>query len=122
MGWNWFGWFPETAGTDVGPYGSLTFQMRVVSRSADSAPDPASFAVFLRCSNGKKESASVPVRNYAPQFADGRWHRVVVPFADLVQGKGAAFDARTTWELDFSHWSSRARDFDVYVDDIAAEP
>jgi hypothetical protein len=121
MGWNWFGWFPETAGTSVSPYGSLTFQIRVVSSSPDSGPD-ASFTVFLRCSNGKKDSAAVPVRNYAPQFADGKWHRVVVPLGDLMQGKGAAFDAATTWELDFSHWSSHARAFDVYVDDIAAEP
>jgi hypothetical protein len=122
MGWNWFSWFPETAGTDVTPYGSLTFQLRVVSKSPDSAPDPATFTIFLRCSNGKKESGSVPVRTYAPQFADGRWHRVVVPLADLVQGKGAAFDTKTAWEVDLSHWGSHPHDFDVYVDDIAAEP
>lgn len=122
MGWNWFGWYPETGGTDVRDYGNLTFQIRVISKSPASGPDPASFNAFLRCSYGKKESAAVPIRNYAPQFADGRWHRVVIPLADLVQGKGAAFDPTTTWELDLSHWASASRDFDVYVDDIAAEP
>jgi hypothetical protein len=121
MGWNWFGWWPETAGTDFTRYGSLTFQIRVVSKSADAGPDPAAVNAFLRCSNGKKESAAVPVRNYAAQFADGGWHRVAIPIADLVQGKGASFDVTTAWELDLSHWSSASRDFDVYVDDIAAE-
>jgi hypothetical protein len=121
MGWNWFGWWPATAGTDVSPYGSLSFQIRVVSKSPDSGPDPATVTTVLRCSNGKKESAAVPVRNYAADFADGRWHRVVIPLTDLVQGKGATFDLTTTWELGLNHWSPAARDFDVYVDDIAAE-
>jgi hypothetical protein len=121
MGWNWFGWFPETAGTDVSPYGSLTFQIRVVGKSPSSGPDAAALTAFLRCSHDKKESASVPIRSYSPQFADGRWHRVVIPLADLIQSKGAAFDATTAWELDFGHWSAAPRDFDVYVDDIAAE-
>jgi hypothetical protein len=121
MGWNWFGWWPETAGSNLSTYASVTFQIRVVSKSPDSGPDPATLNAFLRCSNGKKESASVPVRNYAGEFADGRWHRVAIPVADLLQGKGAGFDATTAWELDLSHWSSAPRDFDVYVDDIAAE-
>jgi hypothetical protein len=121
MGWNWFEWFPETAGTDVSPYGSLTFQIRVVSKSPSSGPDAATLTAFLRCSHDKKESASVPIRSYAAKFADGRWHRVAIPLADLLQGKGAAFDATTAWEFDLSHWSSGPRDFDVYVDDIAVE-
>jgi hypothetical protein len=105
----------------LSPYTRLTFQIRVVSTSRDSSPDQAAVTASLRCSNGKKESAPVPVRNYAADFADGRWHRVVIPLADLVQGKGASFDATTAWELDVSHFSSAARDFDLYVDDIAAE-
>jgi hypothetical protein len=121
MGWNWFGWWPESAGSDLSPYGTLTFQIRVVSKSPASGPDPAKLTAFLRCSNGKKETAAVPIGNYAANFADGRWHRVVIPIADLLQGKGATFDATTAWELNLNHWSAAARDFDVYVDDIAAE-
>src|SRR5208283_3632137 len=50
--WNWFGWWPPTAGTDLTPYRNLTFQIRVEPRSRDAAPDPRSFAVLLACSNG----------------------------------------------------------------------
>jgi hypothetical protein len=121
MGWNWFAWTPETAGSNISPYGSLTFQVRVVSKSPESGPDAATITAALRSSNGKKDSATVSLQKYDAHFADGRWHRVVIPLADLRQGNGAAFDGTSAWELDLGHFSSASREFDVYVDDIAAE-
>ena len=38
MGWNLFGWYPETAGIDISPYSHLTFQIRVDAKSAEAAP------------------------------------------------------------------------------------
>src|SRR6185295_2428459 len=32
-GWNWFGWWPETGGTDISPYGNLLFWIRVEPKS-----------------------------------------------------------------------------------------
>jgi hypothetical protein len=54
-------------------------------------------------------------------FADGQWHRVVVPVADLLYGDGSQFDPKTAWELRVGAWSATARDYNIYVDDIAFE-
>ena len=37
------------------------------------------------------------------------------------QGNGAQFDPKTTWELRVGAWSDTARDYNIYVDDIAFE-
>jgi hypothetical protein len=120
-GWNWFGWYPETAGTDISPYTTLTFRIRVEGKSPDTAPEPSSVAVSLGCSNGKKNSADAPVQRYVADFADGRWHKVAVPIADLMSGNGAVFDPKTAWELRLATWSGPPRDFNIYIDDIAVE-
>jgi hypothetical protein len=120
-GWNWFGWYPETAGTDISPYRNLTFQIRVEAKSADAAPEPSSVAVILGCSKGTKNSADAPVQRYAADFANGQWHKVSIPIADLTSGTGAAFDPKTAWEFRVATWSGPPRDFNIYVDDIAVE-
>jgi hypothetical protein len=121
IGWNWFGWWPETAGTDVSAYSNLTFQMRVEGKSPDLTPNPDSVTVSLACSAVKTTSADVLVHKYNPDFADGQWHKVVVPIADMRQGTGAQFDPKTTWEFRVGAWSDTARDYNIYVDDIAFE-
>jgi hypothetical protein len=120
-GWNWFGWYPETGGTDISPYVNLTFQLRVEAKSPDAAPEPSSVAVSLGCSKGAKTSADAPVQRYVADFADGQWHKVSIPIADLTSGTGAAFDPKTAWEFKLTTWSGPPRDFNVYVDDIAVE-
>ena len=121
MGWNWFGWYPETAGTDISRYTNLTFQIRVESKSPDSAIDAASVTTALGCSKGKKTSADAAIQKYTADFADGQWHKVAIPIADLTSGPGAAFDPGTAWEFRVSEWSATPRDFTIYLDDIAAE-
>jgi hypothetical protein len=121
FGWNWFGWWPETAGTDVSTSGNLTFQMRVEGKSPDLAPNPDSVTVSLACSAVKVTTVDVVVHKYASDFADGQWHKVVVPLADMRQGTGAQFDPKTTWEFRVGSWNETARDFNIYVDDIAFE-
>jgi len=121
MGWNLFGWYPETAGVDVTPYSHLTFQIRVEAKNADAAPDPGSVEVLLGCSKNKKDSASVSVERYAKGFTDGKWHKVEIPIPTFTKGKGAGFDLGSFWEFRISTWSGTPRDFNIYVDDIAAE-
>lgn len=121
MGWNWFGWYPETAGTDLTPYTNLTFQMRVEGKSAETAPDPGAVSASLGCSKGKKNSADASIQKYTADFTDGKWHKVVIPIADLTSGVGTAFDRATAWEFRISNWSATPRDFNIYVDDIAIE-
>ncbi len=120
-GWNWFGWWPETAGTDVSAYANLAFQVRVDAKSPDLAPSPDSVTVSLACSSNKTTTADVLVYKYMSDFADGQWHKVVVPIADMRQGSGAKFDPKTTWELRVGAWSDTPRDYNIYVDDVAFE-
>ena len=54
-------------------------------------------------------------------YADGKWHKIVIPMDDLTAGDGSGFDKTKAWEFDFAEWSGAARDFTVYVDDIAFE-
>jgi len=120
-GWNWFAWWPPTAGTDLRPYRSLTFQIRVVSKSRDAALAPRSVVVRLACSNGNKTTAPAMVQKYDGMFDDGQWHKISIPIADLSRSEGAQFDWEKAWEFQLSTWSATPRDFSLYVDQIAAE-
>jgi hypothetical protein len=121
MGWNWFGWYPETGGTNVSAYKNLTFSVRVVAASPTLAPDLAGTSVSLGCSKGKKSSASVAFSNYAKEVLDGRWHKVSVPLTVLQKAEGKELDLTTVWEFRIGTWSGSPRKFEVYVDDIAFE-
>jgi hypothetical protein len=123
-GWNWFGWWPQTAGTDITPYASLTFQIKVDAKSPELAPEPDAIGIGLTCNNSKLKSCTTTrasVSKYVADFADGQWHKVVMPIADLLTGEGIQFDKSVAWQFDFSEWSGPPRDFNVYVDDIAFE-
>ena len=119
--WNWFGWWPPTAGTDLSPYRSLTFKIRVESKSRDVALDPRTVAVRLACSNGHKSTAPAMVQKYDDRFDDGQWHKIAIPIADLGRGEGAQFDWEKVWEFQLSTWSAKPGDFSIYLDQIAAE-
>jgi hypothetical protein len=121
IGWNLFGWYPETAGVDLTPYSHLTFQIRVQAKSAEDAPDPGSVGVVLGCSKNKKDSAAAPIERFAKGFTDGKWHKVAIPIATFTKGAGAQFDLGSFWEFRISTWSGSPRNFDIYIDDIAAE-
>jgi hypothetical protein len=121
-GWNWFGWYRSTAGNDLSPYENLTFQIRVDAPSPAASPDPAAVTIALGCSRERRTSARVSVEAYDLGFADGAWHRIRIPMADLTRGpQGVGFDLGTVWELQVSTSSASPRSFDIYVDQIAAE-
>jgi hypothetical protein len=119
MGWNWFGWYPETAGTDVSGYKSLTLRIRIDAKSKELAPDLSRSSVSLGCSKGKKNSADAALSRYGRDALDGKWHEVEVPIAHLMKGNGSEFDPKTAWEFRLSIWSGTPRHFDIYIDDIA---
>jgi hypothetical protein len=121
MGWNLFGWYPQNAGYDMTPYSHLTFQIRVESKSPDSALDPASVGVLLGCSANKKDSATVNVERYAKGFNDGKWHKVEIPISAFTKGPGAGFDPTSFWEFRIATWSASPKHFDIFIDDIALE-
>lgn len=121
MGWNWFGWYPDTGGTDVSAYQTLTFSVRIVAASPALAPDLAGTSVSLGCSKGKKSSASVAFSKYAKDALDGNWHKVTIPLAELQKAEGKELDLKTIWEFRIGTWSGSERKFEIYLDDIAFE-
>jgi hypothetical protein len=115
-----FGWYPETAGIDISPYSHLTFQIRVDAKSAEAAPEYLGLA--LACSNkGAKDTADMPIDKYVKAFADGKWHKVEIPISALTKGAGAKFDLTSFWEFRLHTWTGTPKNFDIYIDDIAAE-
>ena len=122
MGWNWFGWWPENAGTDISGYKNLKFWLKIESKAPELAPDLSALSVALRCSNGKKDSEAVPLKAFALDALDGQWHEVKIPLSEFTKGKGAAFDLRTAWEFNVNHWSGDPKHFEVIIDDISATP
>jgi hypothetical protein len=120
-GWNWCDFRPRTGGMDLRPYRSLTFQIRVEPKSGDTAPDPRTIAVLLACSDGNKTTAPAMVQKYDGSFDDGKWHKIAIPIVDLSRNQGAEFDWESVWEFRLASWSATPRDFNIYVDKIAAE-
>jgi hypothetical protein len=120
MGWNWFGWYPENAGTDVSEQKQLSLWIRLVGASPELTPELSAVTVSIGGSN-KKNSASVPLSDYAKGAADGAWHKVTIPLADLKKGEGKSLDLKSVWELRIGTWSASPRKFEIYVDDIAFE-
>jgi hypothetical protein len=122
IGWNVFGWYPENAGVDLTPYTHLIFQIKVeMNPAADGTRDPGAAAVLLGCSRNKFDSADAPIDKFMKGFADGQWHKVSIPIAHFTKGTGAKFDPTSFWELRIRTWSGVKREFDIIIDDIAAE-
>ncbi len=123
FGWNWYGWYPDTAGDNVGSYKNMSFWIKVEAKSPAEAPDPNSVAVWMSCScKGKKDdersSNQVKVAEHSKDFQDGQWHEVVLPMAEFYKDKGANFDKSLAWEFDLGTWSQEPRNFNIYVDEI----
>jgi len=120
IGWNLFGWYPQNAGVDLTPYTHLTFQIRVEAKSRADAPEPGAVGVLLGASNNST-IWDAAIEKYAKGFTDGKWHKVEIPISEFTKGAGSKFDLHSFWELRMSTWSGTPRNFDIYVDDLAAE-
>jgi len=120
MGWNLFGWYPETAGIDLSPYSHLTFQIRVEAKSAEAAPEYLGLSLGTSNKN-KKDSADLAIEKFAKAFADGKWHKIEIPVSALTKGAGAQFDLTSFWEFRLHTWTGTPKNFNIYIDDIAAE-
>lgn len=116
-GWNWRAWWPKDAGDDLAGFTNLTFWVKV----GEGTPKGTSLKVALGCSGeGAKPTGQVEVAKYCPAFADGEWHEVVVPLADLyAAAKEQGFNPKKAWQIDFAIWRQDESTVDVYVDDIA---
>lgn len=116
-GWNWFGWWPENAGTDLTPYNTLQFELRVVVSEPKPPPEDLGLMINLASSTEKKKSAVVKLAEYIDgNIADGKWHRVNIPLDDLYEG---GFDRQKVWEFGIGSWAATPRKLDIFIDDIA---
>src|SRR5262249_35117412 len=83
-GWNWFGWFPDDAGTDISDFKSLQFWAKL---EGESKP-PVLNVTLVANDKEKKSGDACSLVKYAPDLADGKWHHVTIPIADLDAKRG----------------------------------
>jgi hypothetical protein len=118
FGWNWFGFYPENAGSDVSKHKNLSFWVRLQLDDPQKAPQPKDITVGLATSTNKQESGTVPLSAYVDNLADQRWHEVIVPLQDFTKGKGKNFDLTKVWEFRLGEYAMSDRNFTVFVDNI----
>jgi hypothetical protein len=117
-GWNWFGWWPENAGTDLTVFDELAFSVKVTGAAKDKLPTAGGINLAFGCSLDKKASENAALGKYAANALDGAWHEVKIPLKDFFSGKGAECDAHTAWEIRVSSWSGTPVNFDLVMDNI----
>ncbi len=109
--WNWHGWWPEGAGTDLGDRTHLTFWIRA------SGQKPDTLNVGLGCASGER-TGQVAIGAYCPDLWDGKWHEVAIPLKDLYAKEETAFEPSRARELDIGSWSSAQKDFTLLIGEI----
>jgi hypothetical protein len=119
FGWNWHGFWPENAGTDISEFKNLTFfiRLRLDDKSAPP-PEIKDLTVALACSTNKKETVQVPLIGYVENLVDQEWHEIVVPLVELQKGKGKDCDFTKAWEFRLGEYAMNPRNFTVFVDNI----
>ncbi len=119
FGWNWFGWWPADAGTDISNRKSFAFAIKVVGRPG-MAPEPFTVRVALGGSarDGEDATEAIPILDHAQGFSDGRWHDVSVPISAMLRGKGASFDTYRAWSFTIGAWNQGQRQYEIFVDDV----
>jgi len=119
FGWNWFGWYPPTAGTDISKHKSLDFWIKI-SGAPGKKPESYSVAVSLQGSSkgGKDETETLKIGDYAKGFDDGEWHKVVLPLDPMLHGKGESFDTSRAWSITIGAWNQGEREYTIQVDEI----
>ncbi len=117
-GWNWLGFDPPDAGTDVSGYKNLSFWAKVTGEKK-----PSQSTAALKSSD-KTASEADDLLQRCPDLLDGKWHELVIPIKDL-DSKNELNKAKV-WEIQFNTWSQEEIDFSLFVDQIgfdgAGEP
>ena len=119
FGWNWFGWYPPTSGTDISKHKNLGFWIKIIG-AAGKKPEPYTVTVSLQGSSkgGKDETEALKLLDYVKGFDDGEWHKVVVPLEPLLRGKGESFDTSKAWSITIGAWNQGERDYTIQLDEI----
>lgn len=110
FGWNWHGWFPKEAGSDISAMAAVVFAVRV-----DGAAKPESLSVSLKSNNGKA-SKEADIVALSPDVLDGKWHEVAVPLTAILPG--GELDLTKAWEIVISATAKTDMTCDIFVDEI----
>ena len=73
FGWNWHGWWPKNAGTDVSEYKNLSFWIRLrLDDPNKEGPTLKDLSVVLAGSSkgGEDETAQVPLIGYIDSLSE----------------------------------------------------
>jgi hypothetical protein len=119
FGWNWFGWWPSHAGTDISDRKTFAFAIKVVGEPG-MAPEPFTVKVALGGSarDGQDSTEVIAIVDHAEDFSDGRWHDVSLPLSAMLRGKGAGFDTYRAWSFTIGAWNQGERKYEIFVDDV----
>jgi hypothetical protein len=119
FGWNWFNWWPVTAGSDISGYKTLSLWIKVAGEPGKT-PEPFTLRFGLGGSalGGKDQSDAVALFDFEPAFADGGWHEVRLPLSAMLRGKGERFDTQRAWSFTLGAWNQGERAYRVFVDEI----
>ncbi len=109
-GWNWMGFDPPDAATDVSAYKNLRFWAKVTGEKK-----PSQLSAALK-SNDKTMTEGDDLLQRCPDLLDGKWHELVIPIKDL-DSKNALTKTKV-WEVQFGTWSQDEINFSLFVDEI----
>lgn len=109
FGWNWA--TPLEPGVDLAGYGAVSFSLKVVG--------PKKMQELFFSVTGD-QPAPVSLRPFQPSFADGAWHRVIIP-AQVMKWAGSAAAKSEVRGFALSTFVWNASDFDIYLDQLAFE-
>jgi hypothetical protein len=121
FGFNWTSYYAPGA-ADVTGRKYLELKLQIEAASPEDAPEAGALQVMVRCAKVKEcNKAMSGVAKYEPAAADGKWHSIKIPLADMKSDKGAEWDAGSAWELVVSQWAPTPKKFVLRVDDITFE-
>lgn len=116
LGWNWFSWAPDDAGSDLRTHKAISFWMRI---EGANRPTSASLQFLSSPKSIQARSASIDLAALVPQFADGQWHEVVIPLDRLT---APGFDPAKVWEFNLKLQGRGTLASTVSFDDFTALP
>ena len=116
-GWNWFGWWPADAGTDLSSADRVSLWVKV---TGDKKPADFNFALISSGGKDKKNTPPLAMTKYvkdAKPLTDGDWHQVIIPLKDIYADK-TDFDPKLAWEFDIGEFSQDDVNFSIFVDNV----
>ena len=121
FGWNWTSWYVGGASNVVGRK-NLKLMLQIQADGADTAPELDGIQIGLRCAKAKQCGVGLAgLKKYEPAAADGQWHDVSIPLADMKPEKGVIWDPGSVWEITIGSWAPTPKKFVIHLDDIRFE-